>query len=460
MPGDRVWATASRPASPNPALTVAAHSGTYVALTARLMTTLLLDTPKTGRWKTCAWRVSCAVLALSFPCGVAWTASVPTSVDAAHATPQVDEVATEPAEPLDLSVPAESRDEGPVTPTAQTPAPPEDAALTVAAGAEDVAPSPADAAAQPAEPVSLNVEPPDPETLRRLVATDPHALASLSIGRPDAGALLNAVPVPENPLWRVLDPRRAWASEETVAFLAAAIEKVEQRYPGSPPLVIGDVSVLQGGRLGRHRSHESGRDADIGWYFLDGPAKDLRKGDAKRLDLARSWALVRAFVTETDVEHVFMDRKLQATLYHYAAASGENQQWLLGLFGSVSGRSGAIIEHERGHKTHMHVRFFNRRAQEWARAAYPFLVAAGLAPPPVVMHKARSGETLAVVARRYHVSVAAIRAANGLRSSAMRAGRRYRIPVCRVEPRDIAPLVVPPRRLPPIATATLLGAGQ
>jgi len=411
------------------------------------MTTLLLNIPTTGRWMTCAWRVSCAVVALSLPCSPARTASVPTGVDAGDFTPRVDEVAVaEPAESLTPGLAAEGVPDA----RTETPLPPEAAPPAFAVTAP---PSPAQSA-------PLNVVPPDPETLRRLVATDPHALASLSIGRPDAGALLNAVPIPENPLWRVLDARRAWASEETVAFLAAAVEKVEERYPGSPPLVIGDVSFLHGGPLGRHRSHESGRDADIGWYFLDGPATDLRHGDAKKLDLARSWALVRAFVTETDIEHIFMDRKLQAVLYHYAAASGENQQWLVGLFGSVSGRSGAIVEHERGHKTHMHVRFYNRRAQEWARVAYPFLVAAGLAPPPVVMHKARSGETLALLAHRYHVSPAAIRAANGLRSSAIRAGRRYRVPVCHAEAPDVAPLNVPARRLPPVATATLSGAGR
>ena len=385
--------------------------------------------------------MSCAVVALSLPCGAVWAASVPTGVDSAEVASRGDELVGAPLEALDLSAHAENLLDTPTT-------------------LEEVTPPTSHVVSSLPESELLTVVPPDAETLRRLVTTDPRSLSSLSIGRPGAGALLNAVPIPEGPLWRVLDPRRAWASEETVAFLTAAIEKVEERFPGAPPLAIGDVSWEHGGPLGRHRSHESGRDADIGWYFLDGPAQDLRKGDAKQLDLARSWALVRAFVTETDVEHIFMDRKLQVLLFHYAVANGENQQWLLGLFGSVSGRSGAIIEHERGHKTHMHVRFFNRRAQEWARAAYPFLVTAGLAPPPVVMHKARRGETLAVVARHYHVSVAEIRAANGLRSSAIRAGRRYRIPVCRSEAPDLPPLTVPARRLPPRETATLLDSGR
>ena len=427
------------------ALTAAAHSGTYVALTTRLMTPLLLETPTTGRWTSCAWHVSCVVALLSLCCGAAWADSVPTGIEPVF---QAEGPAPALAEPLDLAAPS---DEVAGVPSAAEIAEPESTL-------EEVTPPVSDPASPQAASAPLTVVPPDPETLRHLVATDPHALSSLSIGRPDAGTLVNGVPIPANPLWHVLEPRRAWASEETVAFLAAAVAKVAERFPGTPPLAIGDVSWEHGGPLGRHRSHESGRDADIGWYFLDGAATDLRKGDQKQLDLARSWALVRAFITETDIEHIFMDRKLQTLLFHYAAANGEDQQWLLGLFGSIGGRSGSIIEHVRGHKTHMHVRFYNRHAQEWGRVAYPLLVDAGLAPPPVVMHKARSGETLAAVARRYHVSVAAIRAANGLRSSAIRAGRRYRIPVCHATLPDSAPLVVPARRLPPVSTATLLGA--
>ena len=36
-----------------------------------------------------------------------------------------------------------------------------------------------------------------------------------------------------------------------------------------------------------------------------------------------------------------------------------------------------IIQHERGHKNHLHVRFFNPRAQEYGRIVYPMLVEEG-----------------------------------------------------------------------------------
>jgi len=53
--------------------------------------------------------------------------------------------------------------------------------------------------------------------------------------------------------------------------------------------------------------------------------------------------------------------------------------------------------------------------------------------------------------------VNAIRAANGLRSSRLRAGRSYTIPIRRTPPNG-GPVVVPPRRLPPELQARTVAA--
>jgi hypothetical protein len=102
----------------------------------------------------------------------------------------------------------------------------------------------------------------------------------------------------------------------------------------------------------------------------------------------------------------------------------------------------------------MHVRFYNPLAQDCGRLAYRQLVVSGLVPPPTVWHRVRQGETLSGLARRYGVSASAIRSANGLRGSFLRAGRRYAIPVRRV-PAETAAVTVPPRRLPPAAEPAL-----
>ena len=109
-----------------------------------------------------------------------------------------------------------------------------------------------------------------------------------------------------------------------------------------------------------------------------------------------------------------MDRSLIAMLYQQALSEGEDRSWLNDIFGRTSEKG--IIQHERRHKDHLHVRFYNPRAQEHGRIVYPVLVETGAAPPPMVKHRVRRGETLGSLARRYGTSVSAIRAANGLRA--------------------------------------------
>jgi LysM repeat protein len=142
-------------------------------------------------------------------------------------------------------------------------------------------------------------------------------------------------------------------------------------------------------------------------------------------------------------------------LYAEALEEGEDRAWLDDVFGRAGDKG--IVQHVRRHKDHFHVRFYNPRAQERGRIVYPVLVETGAAPPPTVTHRVRRGETLGHLARRYGTSASAIRAANGIRGSQLRAGRAYTIPVRRVPP-DQGPLVVPPRRVPPPPVATASAA--
>jgi penicillin-insensitive murein endopeptidase len=289
--------------------------------------------------------------------------------------------------------------------------------------------------------------------LRLIAERDPRLLGPLSIGTPDSGLLLNPIPFPEGAFWKLREPEDSWATDETIAFLVNAIEAVEARFPGSPRLVIGDISNHRGGRLDKHRSHQAGRDADIGFYYRTGEADTFRAARPKDLDAARTWTFVRALVTETDVERIFIDRSLMRVLYDQALAEGDDPEWLADIFGRTAEKG--IIQHEKRHKDHLHVRFYNPRAQEHGRITYPVLVRTGVAPPPSVRHRCRPGDTLGSIARRYGTSVRAIQAANGLRGTRLRAGRSYTIPVRRA-PVDGGPVVIPPRRLPPQLAARSL----
>jgi len=288
---------------------------------------------------------------------------------------------------------------------------------------------------------------PSREGLRLLIQLDPWALGPLSIGSPNAGLLFNPQPMPEGPLWTIRNPLETWGTTETINSVIGAIESVERQFPSSPRIVIGDISRSDGGRLNWHASHQVGRDVDIGFYHR-AEVDDFLRGRSSNLDVPRTWAFVRALVTGTDVHRIFLDRTIQRYLFAHAVEIGEDRAWLDTLFGRHSGGKDAIIQHVRRHRDHMHARFHNARAQEWGRIAYPLLVKAGLAPGPNVTHRVRSGETLSHLSRRYGTTTTAIRRANGLRGTMIRAGRRYVIPI-RTIPSESKPVVVPPRLLPP-----------
>ena len=368
--------------------------------------------------------------------------------------------ASRAAQPDRPPLPAPSDAVPPVVAPAPTPAAAEDAApadIDVPPSAEVAIPAYTDrplAAAPVPAPVpelvptpGATADPFDSELLLTLAQKDVAALGPLSIGTPDAGLLVNPLPMPEGPLWTIRNPLETWGTQETIDYVTAAITSVNERFPDTPRVVIGDMSRPDGGRLNRHKSHQVGRDVDVGFYYEAGEADDFQQVRRGQLDLPRTWALVRAILTDTDVDRIFVDRSLISVLYRYAREEeGEDIEWLDDVFGR--GERKGIIQHERRHKDHLHVRFFNGVAQEKGRIVYPLLVETGVVGPPMVKHVARRGDTIGHIASRYGSSVSAIKAANGLRGTQLRAGRAYLVPVRRVRS-DGEAVSVPPRRLPP-----------
>ena len=297
------------------------------------------------------------------------------------------------------------------------------------------------------------------EELARRAEFDVTSLGSLSIGSPGGAILLNPVAMPPGPHWVVAPTAESWGTAETITAIEAAIDKVFDVFPDSPRIAIGDISAADGGRLKRHASHQGGRDADLGFYAKGGASAGFFTGTTANMDLPRNWALIRALVTETDVEAIFLDTRVQRILYKYALSISEDKDWLDHVFRFSRGYKDAIICHERGHRNHYHVRFYNPIAQELGRRVHPFLVQSGIIEPPVytVRHVVRAGQTMGQLAARYGTSVGAIERANGLTTTRLRAGRAYRIPVRAAAPPSV-PLVVPPRLLPPTTPAVMASA--
>lgn len=201
------------------------------------------------------------------------------------------------------------------------------------------------------------------------LASDPESLGAMSLGRPNRGALFNARQMPEAAAWHVVDPDRAFGTDETLASIARAITRVNEAFAGTPVLYIGNLSSRHGGYLRPHRSHQSGRDADIGYYYAGGPGW-YAPARASNLDVARTWALVKAFAMDPNVEAIFMDRSVQRILRTHAEHEGESLAWLDGIFEGRPHGPDRLIRHEWGHLTHLHVRFKCPKAQDAGARAH------------------------------------------------------------------------------------------
>ena len=294
------------------------------------------------------------------------------------------------------------------------------------------------------------------EDLQRLWKEDLGKLGTISVGFADQGRLINAARMAQDPAWVCQRPELAYGAQETVNALETAFRAVHKQFPDSAPARLSHIGLADGGYLKPHRSHQSGRDADIG-FFYKGDASVPRYGRRDKLmDPARNWALIKSLVTLTDVQVILVDRSIQKVLKSYALANGEDKQWVESLF---SGGRRALIQHARRHKDHFHVRFFAPRSQELGRRVQPLL--AQRPEQNLMLYRVRHGDTLGHIARKTNSTIKLIQIANRMRGRTfLRLGQQLRVPLrgpCTKCPLPPA-VVVPPRRLP-VVPATVAASG-
>ncbi|MCG8420550.1 MAG: penicillin-insensitive murein endopeptidase [Proteobacteria bacterium] len=231
-------------------------------------------------------------------------------------------------------------------------------------------------------PSTASAEDADTLSAARAAEQDPVDLAinSISCGAANRGALSYAAEMPKRGAgFEIPDPWWSrgyrYGTAELIDLLMRAAAKVASEYPGGV-VGIADLSGKDGGALPRHRSHQSGRDADIIFYALtpDGEAfwPDQymgyfnRRGRAyyakspswqrrippRSFDMARNWAFVRALINDprTAVQFILVSRQIRRWLLDYARALEEPAE--------VFSRAARILKpaDDRSHNDHMHVR--------------------------------------------------------------------------------------------------------
>jgi penicillin-insensitive murein endopeptidase len=191
-----------------------------------------------------------------------------------------------------------------------------------------------------------------------------------SIGSPTEGHLLGGAHLEETTYLRVVpgyaggDVR--WGLEPLVTMIDRAARQVKRQFPDAVTSV-GHLSREGGGEIDRHHSHESGRDADIGFFVRGGNGRQLLpnrfvqfRGDGTAaswpgayFDDAKNWVLVSALVTdpEAHVTHLFVAAPLRARLLAYAER--------IGAPAGVRMRVAEVLQQPHGalpHDDHFHVR--------------------------------------------------------------------------------------------------------
>ena len=167
-----------------------------------------------------------------------------------------------------------------------------------------------------------------------------------SIGVPHHGVLTDGVELPpRGPGFVRYRPRGAhyWGTPELVETLQRTAAAMEAARPGAPPLTVGDLSGRHGGKIPRHQSHRTGRDADLlfytttpagapipspGFVHFERDGLAVVGGTYVRFDVERNWLLVKYLVgTQTrPVQWLFVHRDLESLLVDYALARGEDPE--------------------------------------------------------------------------------------------------------------------------------------
>lgn len=204
----------------------------------------------------------------------------------------------------------------------------------------------------------------------------PYTQMSLSVGSPGDGWQLRAKKLRASSRLRLKNPERnaVYGHPALVLMLQRTGEQMG-REAGGAALLVGDLSTEFGGALAGHRSHQSGRDADVGFFALDargrsrqldrliafdgeGKAKD---GSGLRFDDYRNWLLVQMWLRDQRavVRWVFVSSPLRQRLLDFARERPAFRQ-----YGDAAAKLLVQPRNSSAHDDHFHVRVACPKTQD------------------------------------------------------------------------------------------------
>ena len=128
-----------------------------------------------------------------------------------------------------------------------------------------------------------------------------------------------------------------WGTDALVEGVLRAAREVSEKFP-DVATGVGNFSYERGGDIPWSVSHNSGRDADIAFFFRDAQGRSVRaptllrigsdgrsvRGRNWTLDVPASWAFIEALIRDEAmrIQWVFVSEPIRARLLEYAASVG------------------------------------------------------------------------------------------------------------------------------------------
>ena len=233
--------------------------------------------------------------------------------------------------------------------------------------------APSRALAQPNQTLLVTTRPPVVEQAAPepppAPAPPPEPSRSRSVGRPNVGRLRDGVRLRTGEHVRARGSH-PYGTAELVALLERVAARVRAEHPGGVRLSVADLSGPRGGRIRPHRSHRSGRDADVGFYLvteagepteapgfvnLDSDGCGPHDGARYCWDGRRNWALIAALAEDSTmyVQYVFVANDLRERLLNEGLRQGASPELIARVETLTQLRRGS-----EAHRNHFHVRIY------------------------------------------------------------------------------------------------------
>jgi len=164
--------------------------------------------------------------------------------------------------------------------------------------------------------------------------------SATAVGLPYSGRLVAGTQLPHEGVdWVTWNPNtdsvpnlrhRLYGHERTIRAILAVAGGYRHAHPDAPRIVVGDITLREGGRMDQHVSHQNGLDVDVYYPRLDGH--------------------LGAPIATSQV-----DRDLAQDLLDRFIAAGARTVFV-GYATGLRGPSGVVVPYPN-HENHMHVRF-------------------------------------------------------------------------------------------------------